>query len=82
VFIHHLLHTGDPASADLEAAMRQGLGRAQFRTHEQILDLFAGLDLVEPGLVLVPDWRPDPHTPTAQHHRVLSLASAGVGHKP
>jgi hypothetical protein len=60
--------------------MRQGLGRVQFRTHEQILGLFTGLSLVEPGLVLVPDWRPDPHTLTAQHHPVLSLASAGVGY--
>jgi O-methyltransferase involved in polyketide biosynthesis len=82
VFIHHLLHTDDPASADLEASMRQGLGRVQFRTREQILDLFAGLSLVEPGLVLVPDWRPYPHTPTTQHHPVLGLAAAGVGYKP
>jgi S-adenosyl methyltransferase len=82
VFIHHLLHTGDPASAGLEAAMRQGLGRAQFRTHDQILDLFAGLGLIEPGLVLVPDWRPDPQTLTTEYHPVLSLASAGVGYKP
>jgi S-adenosyl methyltransferase len=82
VFIHHLLHTGDPASADLEAAMRRGLGRVQFRTHEQILDLFAGLSLVEPGLVLVPDWRPDPQTLTTQDNSVLGLASVGVGYRP
>ena len=31
VFIHHLLHSADPASAALEAAMQKGLGRSQFR---------------------------------------------------
>lgn len=82
VFIHHLLHTDDPASAGLEAAMRQGLGRAQFRTHEEILALFAGLGLIEPGLVLVPDWRPHLPAATMRRHPVLSLASAGVGYKP
>jgi hypothetical protein len=82
VFIHHLLHTSDPASASLEAAIQRGLGQAQFRTRQEILDLFVGLDLVEPGLVLVPQWRPDPDTPSAESHRVLTLACAGVARKP
>ncbi|MER5217710.1 SAM-dependent methyltransferase [Streptomyces sp. NPDC002838] len=30
------------------------------RSHAEILDLFAGFDLAEPGLVHVPLWRPDP----------------------
>jgi hypothetical protein len=34
--------------------------RVQFRTRDQILALFGGLELVDPGLVLVPDWRPGP----------------------
>jgi hypothetical protein len=79
VFIHHLLHTQDTA---LETAMKQGLGRVQFRTRDQILALFAGLDLIDPGLVLVPDWRPDPHTPRVGHHPVLALAVAGVASRP
>jgi hypothetical protein len=28
----------------------------------QIMDLFDGLDLVEPGLVSLPEWRPDVNT--------------------
>jgi hypothetical protein len=28
------------------------------RTRDQVASFFAGLDLVEPGLVRVPDWRP------------------------
>ena len=32
------------------------------RSRAQILDLFRGFDLVEPGLVSLPDWRPDFNT--------------------
>ena len=31
------------------------------RTSEQMAELLAGLDLVEPGIVPITDWRPDPH---------------------
>jgi S-adenosyl methyltransferase len=82
VFIHHLMDTEDPASATLQAQMRSGLGRGQCRTLAQIRDLFAGLELVEPGLVLVSDWRPDPGTPGVLDHPVLKLAAAGVARKP
>ena len=29
------------------------------RSRAQIMDLFDGFDLVEPGLVPLPEWRPD-----------------------
>jgi hypothetical protein len=80
VFIHHLLATEDPAAEILQDQMRTGLGRAQFRTMDQVRDLFDGLELVEPGLVLVPDWRPEP--PTIRDHPVLEMACAGVARKP
>ena len=82
VFIHHLLHRGDPASAALETAMQRGLGQSQFRTLQQIGELFGGLELIEPGLVPVPDWRPDgTATAGARDHPVLGLACAGVARK-
>jgi hypothetical protein len=41
-------------------------GRTQqeysFRTREQVARFFTGTDLVEPGLVRVEQWRPDPGT--------------------
>ena len=77
VFINHLVQTD--SSARLETAMRQGLGGIRFRTREQILDLFGGLELVEPGLVLSPEWRPD--RPAAEPVRE-ALACAGVARKP
>ena len=81
VFIHHMLDSEDPASATLQEAMQKGLGRTQFRTLAQIRELFGGLELVEPGVVLVPDWRPDPGTQGVQNHPVLALAAAGVASK-
>jgi hypothetical protein len=76
VFIHHLLHSDDEA---LETAMKRGLGNVRFRTREEILGLFAGLDLIEPGLVPVARWRPDG---PVSDDPVLSLACAGVAIKP
>jgi hypothetical protein len=81
VFIHHLLDTEDPATATLQEQMRAGVGRAQFRTMARIRELFDGLELIEPGVVLVPDWRPDPGTPGVRHHPVLQMACAGVARK-
>ena len=76
-----MLDSEDPASATLQGAMQKGLGRTQFRTLAQIRELFGRLELVEPGVVLVPDWHPDPGTPGIQHHPVLGLAAAGVASK-
>jgi hypothetical protein len=81
VFIHHLLHRDDPASAALEAAMQRGLGRSQFRTLEQVRELFGGLELIEPGLVPVPDWRPGEAATSARDLPVLGMACAGVARK-
>jgi hypothetical protein len=61
--------------------MQKGLGRTQFRTFAQIRELFGGLELVEPGVVLVPDWRPDPGAQGVPHHPVLGLVAAGVASK-
>jgi hypothetical protein len=81
VFIHHLVDSGDPEIADVQDAMQKGLGRGQFRTQTEILRLFDGLELVEPGLVLVCDWRPGPGDPSAQDYPVLRMACAGVARK-
>jgi hypothetical protein len=62
--------------------MQKGLGRGQFRTKTEILRLFDGLELVEPGLVAVPDWRPDPGDPSGQDNPVLRMACVGVARKP
>ena len=51
-------------SQALEEALQvyEASGAVPYRTRsvEQFASYFDGLDLVEPGLVLVDDWRPDP----------------------
>ena len=47
------------------------------RSPEQFNRLFEGLELVEPGVVPVPHWRPDPD---AEPVEIYSYC--GVGYKP
>jgi S-adenosyl methyltransferase len=82
LFVHHLVDVGDPAAAAAQAALRQGMGRGQFRTMDQIARFFDGLELVEPGLVPVTEWRPDPDTPHLSEHPVLRLGAVGVARLP
>jgi SAM-dependent methyltransferase len=44
------------AEATLTRAMRQ---QVQFRTHAEVSRFFDGLELIDPGVVHLPDWRPD-----------------------
>ncbi len=82
VFIHHMLDTGDPAAATLQEQMLKGLGRVKFRTLAEVRAFFGDLRLVEPGLVPIPEWRPDPGTPIrADYGVILSMACAGVARK-
>jgi hypothetical protein len=48
-----------------------------WRTHEQVAPFFAGTDLVDPGLVPVEEWRPDPGTADGRKFS----GWAGVGRK-
>jgi hypothetical protein len=55
---------GDDTSPDYTAAIEQyrdeGGVPYNVRSHEQIAGFFDGLDLVEPGVVPIPRWRPEP----------------------
>ncbi|MBF8189439.1 SAM-dependent methyltransferase [Nonomuraea sp. K274] len=42
-----------------EAIFNQHLGTGRWRTRDQILTYFDGLELLEPGLVPLPEWRPE-----------------------
>jgi hypothetical protein len=49
------------------------------RTHDEVIRFFAGLDLVEPGLVQLHRWRPGPEGPVPDH----DIANYGaVARKP
>ncbi|MEU8229114.1 SAM-dependent methyltransferase [Actinoplanes sp. NPDC048967] len=50
------------------------------RTQAQIAAYFDGFSLVDPGLVFIPLWRPDPGDPAGEHPEQVG-AYAGVGRK-
>jgi hypothetical protein len=70
-------------TARLSALYQDKLGttgprRANLRTRAEVEPYFAGLDLLDPGVVYLPDWRPEPGSdpPTAD---ALVWAVGGVG---
>nr|MDT0661187.1 SAM-dependent methyltransferase [Micromonospora sp. DSM 115978] len=65
-------HFRDPGDAHPEASRKareveklfnQTLGTGRWRSDEEILAYLDGLEVVEPGLVPVADWRPEPGAP-------------------
>jgi len=60
------LGTSDGADPEMLANATETYAGARMpftlRSRAQIMDLFKGFDLVEPGLVSLPDWRPDFNT--------------------
>jgi hypothetical protein len=70
---------GDSAGKVEEQYRKNVASGATLRDREEILRFFTGLELVGPGLVRVPYWRPDePEPQDADEVRVLG----GVGCKP
>ncbi len=54
----------DPALLEAEKVWnRLAPQRVRLRSREDVLGFLAGLDLIEPGLVTVPEWRPDQDEP-------------------
>ena len=47
-------------AANWDESLRTGRSDVHPRNRAQFTEFFAGLDLVEPGIVAVSDWRPDP----------------------
>jgi O-methyltransferase involved in polyketide biosynthesis len=64
---------GQPASDVVPEQMGEAVARtskltsdpATMRTREEILGFFGGLEMIEPGLVQLPQWRPGPDDPPA-----------------
>ncbi|MPZ86273.1 MAG: hypothetical protein GEV28_40245 [Actinophytocola sp.] len=51
------------------------------RTIEQVTEFMTGTELLEPGVVWTPEWRPEADTDVGDHPE-LSFVYAAVGHKP
>jgi hypothetical protein len=78
LMINHMLDDAEPRAKEMEKAFVRGdLGVCRFRTWTELHALFAGLELVEPGLVYADDWLPD--APVRAHSPVRRLCAAGLG---
>jgi hypothetical protein len=62
VAISHATNDATPAVKDAERDFEHAAEQVWIRNRAEILDLVASLDLVEPGLVWIPQWRPEPDT--------------------
>ncbi len=79
VALSHLTADHQPeAMAGVVEAMRNSRDPMHFRTYDDVAPMFAGLDLIDPGLVSAPSWRPDAGVREPGPEGVY----AGVGRKP
>ncbi|MFL6052820.1 MAG: SAM-dependent methyltransferase [Actinoallomurus sp.] len=61
LILSHSTTEGHPETGDQAAgAWKNATARLQSRTQKEVEALFDGFDLLEPGVVWVPQWRPDP----------------------
>jgi len=79
--VSHLTREGHPADivAKKEEVFAKSATPMTYRSRDQILRFFDGLDLVEPGLATVTRWREE--FPDAQFDAAGSWTLAGVGRK-
>jgi trans-aconitate methyltransferase len=77
--ISHPAGDGGQHQAEMYRRYNQSAAeKATLRDHARIARLFGRCELVEPGLVQAPRWRPDPDTPSPAGISIL----AGVARKP
>ncbi|MEV7085263.1 SAM-dependent methyltransferase [Streptomyces sp. NPDC093085] len=83
ITITHAAHDGLPVPLeDSEGSVEvyaETSSPMVMRTREQITRFFDGFELVEPGVVSMPDWRPD--TPAEQEDPYAYAGFCGVGRK-
>jgi hypothetical protein len=84
-------HFRDPGEAHPEASARareveklfnQTLGTGRWRSDAEILAYLDGLDVVEPGLVPLPDWRPDAGDPPSEQTYTYHTFVGVLARKP
>ena len=78
VIVHPSSDIRPEASAQMAANLNQMVAQKRtYRSHGEVSRFFGGLELVEPGVVPLPQWRPD----TADEAAVPTLAWSGVARK-
>lgn len=79
----HVTTDGNPTGqAETIEFYRETPDPVSFRSHEEILRLFAGFELVEPGLVGSAFWRPSGPGDISDNAEMNTVSYGGVGRKP
>ena len=82
IFITHFIDGGAETAA-IERVMLTDLGSGRFRSFEEVRGFFTGLELLEPGVVYNPLWRPDPTDVVPEPMSFAGkIIGAGLGRKP
>lgn len=82
LFITHFIDGGDE-TAEIERVMLTDLGSGRFRSFDEVRGFFTGMELVEPGVVYNPLWRPDPTSVVPDPMTLAGkIIGAGLGRKP
>jgi len=63
VALTHATADAEPRADDVVALYQQATTQLRPRTRDEVLALTAGMDIIEPGLVWTPQWRPEPADP-------------------
>ncbi|MGW2250337.1 SAM-dependent methyltransferase [Kitasatospora sp. NPDC001660] len=80
--LSHASSEGRPDQAeDHQKLYRMTPTPLTMRTREQVTAMLAGFELVEPGVVYLPQWRPDQPESVGEHPERMS-GVAGVGFRP
>ncbi|MFF0852519.1 SAM-dependent methyltransferase [Streptomyces sp. NPDC003280] len=58
-FLSHFRSGDNPETAEAEGILQRTFGRGRWRTDEEIEALLDGLEILDPGIVPAPLWRPD-----------------------
>ncbi|MFE7193375.1 SAM-dependent methyltransferase [Kitasatospora sp. NPDC057541] len=81
VLSHASLESRPDQAEDHQRLYRMTPTPLTMRTHEQIAAMFEGFELVEPGIVHLPQWRPEQPGTVGEHpERIAGVA--GVGLRP
>ncbi|MFG3250410.1 SAM-dependent methyltransferase [Streptomyces sp. NPDC048187] len=59
-FVSHFRSGNNPETAEAEKVLQGTFGRGRWRTDAEIEALLDGLEILEPGIVPAPLWRPEP----------------------
>ena len=79
VIVHPASDIRPEASAGMAASLNRMVAQKRtYRSHAEVSRFFSGLELADPGVVRVPDWRPD----SDEEASAPTMAWCGVGRKP